>query len=72
MKEKEDERSCAVIIQFAILPRIRNCDKLKRGEVIETIASTVGRHHRVDLQDPELMIIAEICKVRKIYQVGLL
>lgn len=34
-------------------------------EVTKTFASIVGLPHKVDLTDPELVIIVEICQVRK-------
>lgn len=50
-------------IQFAIVARVRNCTKIDRSEVIRTIASTIGKDHKVDLGNPELSIIVEICQV---------
>ncbi|KAL1934260.1 hypothetical protein VTP01DRAFT_6442 [Rhizomucor pusillus] len=47
---------------FAIVARVRNCTKIDRSEVIRTIASTIGKDHKVDLGNPELSIIVEICQ----------
>lgn len=54
-----------MFIQFAVVARVRNCTKIGRSEVIRTIASTVGKDHKVDLDNPELSIIVEICQVQK-------
>lgn len=43
---------------------MRNCTKLDRMDVINTLAAAVGQGHKVDLQDPELTIIAEVCQVK--------
>ncbi|KAI9310364.1 hypothetical protein BX666DRAFT_1840489, partial [Dichotomocladium elegans] len=48
---------------YAVVARIRNCDKMERMSVIETIASVVGKDHTVDLTNPEVTIIAEIMQV---------
>ncbi|KAI9270671.1 thump domain-containing protein [Phascolomyces articulosus] len=47
---------------FAIICRIRNCTKLDRMEVVQKLASVVGEGHRVDLENPDLAIIVEICQ----------
>ncbi|KAI7881480.1 hypothetical protein K492DRAFT_146110 [Lichtheimia hyalospora FSU 10163] len=47
---------------FAVVARVRNCDKMDRMSVIQTLASVVGPGHRVDLDNPEITIIAEICQ----------
>lgn len=51
--------------QFAVVARVRNCDKMDRMSVIQTLASVVGPGHRVDLDNPEITIIAEICQVKR-------
>lgn len=33
-------------------------------DVINALAATVGPGHKVDLNEPELTIVAEICQVR--------
>ncbi|KAI9495983.1 hypothetical protein BDB00DRAFT_759362 [Zychaea mexicana] len=47
---------------FAVMCRIRNCTKLDRMTVVQTLAKTVGEGHRVDLENPDLAIIVEICQ----------
>ncbi|KAG2221295.1 hypothetical protein INT45_000208 [Circinella minor] len=47
---------------FGVICRIRNCTKLDRMEVIQKLASVVGEGHRVDLENPDLSIIVEICQ----------
>ncbi|CAO3649954.1 unnamed protein product [Cunninghamella echinulata] len=47
---------------FSVNARIRNCTKIDRMEVTKTFASIVGLPHKVDLTDPELVIIVEICQ----------
>ncbi|KAI9264590.1 hypothetical protein EDC94DRAFT_517172 [Helicostylum pulchrum] len=49
--------------RFAVACRVRNCTKLARLDVINALAATVGPGHKVDLNEPELTIIAEVCQV---------
>lgn len=59
------EPPCPDFFQFAVVARVRNCDKMDRMSVIQTLASVVGPGHRVDLDNPEITIIAEICQVKR-------
>lgn len=43
---------------------MRNCTKIDRMSIINALAATVGPGHKVDLQEPELTIIAEVCQVK--------
>ncbi|RKP24630.1 hypothetical protein SYNPS1DRAFT_16893 [Syncephalis pseudoplumigaleata] len=47
---------------FAIQPKIRNCDRVDRDELIKLIARVVGPHHKVDLTQPDRTIIVEVLK----------
>ncbi|KAH8549726.1 hypothetical protein BGW37DRAFT_95460 [Umbelopsis sp. PMI_123] len=46
--------------KFAIVCRIRNCQKMDRQELTKTLAGVVGKEHTVDLVNPDLVIIVEI------------
>ncbi|KAI8078192.1 uncharacterized protein B0P05DRAFT_542884 [Gilbertella persicaria] len=59
---QEDQDGKLISKKFAIACRVRNCSKLERMDVINALAATVGPGHKVDLKDPELTIIAEICQ----------
>jgi len=48
--------------KFAIRITIRNHHTLKRNEVIERVADIVGPKHKVDLDNPDLLIFVEIYK----------
>ncbi|KAG0190683.1 hypothetical protein DFQ28_001711 [Apophysomyces sp. BC1034] len=48
--------------KFAVVARVRNCTKIDRATVIQTLASVVGPEHPVDLDNPELTIIVEVCQ----------
>ncbi|KAF7724459.1 hypothetical protein EC973_000968 [Apophysomyces ossiformis] len=48
--------------RFAVVARVRNCTKIDRMTVIQTLAGIVGPNHSVDLDNPELTIIVEICQ----------
>ena len=50
-------------LQFAIRPTIRNHNVLKRDDVIRQVASVVGPGHKVDLKNPDLLIMVEIYTV---------
>lgn len=56
--------------QFAIRPTTRNSNILRREVVIQTVASVVGPDHRVDLQNPDLVILVEVYKVRSGFYTG--
>jgi tRNA acetyltransferase TAN1 len=52
-----------IIVQFSIVCRIRNCEKIDRQELTKNIAAVVGKEHPVDLVNPELVIIIEVIQV---------
>jgi tRNA acetyltransferase TAN1 len=56
---------CLNILQFAVACRVRNCSRLSRMDVINSLASVAGQSHTVDLNEPDLTIIAEVCQVRQ-------
>ncbi|KAI7907229.1 uncharacterized protein BX663DRAFT_465750 [Cokeromyces recurvatus] len=60
--DQRDDEGKLISKKFAVVCRVRNCSKLDRMSVITTLASAVGAGHKVDLQEPELTIIAEICQ----------
>ncbi|KAJ1916112.1 hypothetical protein IWQ60_008214 [Tieghemiomyces parasiticus] len=47
---------------FAIIPKIRNNQKVDRTALIETVAGLVGPAHTVNLEDPTYFIIVEVLK----------
>jgi tRNA acetyltransferase TAN1 len=53
---------------FAITTKRRNCHGLPRDKVIEIVASimeqqqTLGRRFKVDLDNPDMTIVVEVCK----------
>ncbi|KAJ1909624.1 hypothetical protein IWQ60_011069 [Tieghemiomyces parasiticus] len=47
---------------FAIIPKIRNNQKVDRTALIETVAGLVGPAHTVNLEDPAYFIIVEVLK----------
>jgi tRNA acetyltransferase TAN1 len=49
--------------QYAIRPTIRNHSNLKRNDVIQSTASLVSAHHKVDLTNPDKIILLEIYQV---------
>ncbi|KAJ3078721.1 THUMP domain-containing protein 1, partial [Quaeritorhiza haematococci] len=49
-------------VKYAIVPKIRNNDKIDRKELIDAIAAEVGTKHKVDLEKPDLCIIVEVFK----------
>ncbi|KAJ7184531.1 hypothetical protein C8R46DRAFT_462414 [Mycena filopes] len=50
------------IIKYKIELKIRNHTTLARTTLIEAIAACVSKRHKVDLDDPELVIIVELFK----------
>lgn len=50
--------------QYAIRPTIRAHTTLKRSEVIEKVANMISKQHKVDLENPDKVIIIEIFQVR--------
>ncbi|KAI9469874.1 MAG: hypothetical protein EXX96DRAFT_587813 [Benjaminiella poitrasii] len=63
--QQKDDEGKLISKSFAVVSRVRNCTKLDRMSVITTLASAVGDGHRVDLQEPDLTIIAEVCQVNR-------
>ncbi|KAI8367965.1 hypothetical protein EDC96DRAFT_505920 [Choanephora cucurbitarum] len=59
---QKDSEDNVISRKFAIACRVRNCNKLQRMDVINALAAAVGPGHKVDLKDPELTVIAEICQ----------
>ncbi|KAI8329695.1 hypothetical protein BC941DRAFT_362367 [Chlamydoabsidia padenii] len=51
--------------KFGVVPRLRNCTGLDRMEVIKTFAASVGDDHEVNLEDPDLVILVDITRVKK-------
>jgi len=49
-------------VAFAIRPSLRNHDVLTRDIIIETVARCVGRGHRVDLRNYDVLILVEVYK----------
>ncbi|KAI1117786.1 hypothetical protein F5Y14DRAFT_401897 [Nemania sp. NC0429] len=45
---------------YAIRPTIRAHTTLKRGDVIEKVANMISKQHKVDLENPDKVIIIEI------------
>lgn len=50
--------------QYAIRPTIRAHTTLKRTEVIDRVANMISKRHKVDLENPDKVIIIEIFQVR--------
>ncbi|KAI8375857.1 hypothetical protein BD560DRAFT_392121, partial [Blakeslea trispora] len=59
---QKDSQDQIVSRKFAIACRVRNCNKLERMDVINALAALVGPSHKVDLKDPELTVIVEVCQ----------
>ncbi|KAI0198648.1 hypothetical protein F4808DRAFT_435306 [Astrocystis sublimbata] len=55
-EEGSDGSSCS----YAIRPTIRSHSTLKRGEIIDKVASMISNRHKVDLGNPDKVIIIEI------------
>ncbi|CAB4476067.1 hypothetical protein RhiirA5_350926 [Rhizophagus irregularis] len=47
-------------IQYAIVPNFRNNNVIDRMELINAIAELVGNQHKVNLDDPKLVIIVDV------------
>ncbi|CAO3622700.1 unnamed protein product [Mucor hiemalis] len=60
---QKDDQGELIPRKFAVACRVRNCTKLTRMDVINKLAATVGPGHAVDLNEPELTIVAEVCQV---------
>lgn len=50
--------------QYAIRYNIRNHDTFKSGDVVNKIAALVGPQHKVNLSNPDKVILVEIYTVR--------
>ncbi|KAI9335864.1 thump domain-containing protein [Pilaira anomala] len=59
---QKDSEGQIIPRRFAVVCRVRNCTKLARMDVIKALAATAGQGHKVDLNEPELTVIAEICQ----------
>ncbi|KAG2204761.1 hypothetical protein INT46_006154 [Mucor plumbeus] len=59
---QKDSEGNLISRKFAVACRVRNCTKIDRMSIINALAATVGPGHKVDLQEPELTIIAEVCQ----------
>ncbi|KAK4510272.1 Aa_trans domain-containing protein [Mucor velutinosus] len=59
---QKDDQGNLISRKFAVACRVRNCTKIDRMSIINALAATVGPGHKVDLQEPELTIIAEVCQ----------
>lgn len=44
---------------FKIVPRIRQCDRVSRDDLIKCIADIVGDRHKAEMENPELVIMVE-------------
>ncbi|CAO3607296.1 unnamed protein product [Cunninghamella blakesleeana] len=58
----KDENDNIISKSFSVNARIRNCSKIDRMEVTKAFASAVGLPHKVDLKEPDYVIIVEICQ----------
>ncbi|KAJ1962469.1 hypothetical protein IWQ62_003519 [Dispira parvispora] len=47
---------------FAIIPKIRNNQRVERMSLIHTIAEVVGPNHTVDLENPRYFILVDVLK----------
>ncbi|CEP17639.1 hypothetical protein [Parasitella parasitica] len=59
---QKDNQGNPISRKFAVACRVRNCTKIDRMSIINALAATVGPGHKVDLQEPDLTIIAEVCQ----------
>ncbi|CAO3645529.1 unnamed protein product [Mucor fragilis] len=59
---QKDDQGNLISKKFAVACRVRNCTKIDRMSIINALAAAVGPGHKVDLQEPELTIIAEVCQ----------
>ncbi|CAO3702336.1 unnamed protein product [Rhizopus stolonifer] len=60
--EEKDSEGNLMVKKFAIVCRVRNCNKLKSKDVINAIAAVVPEGHKVDLENPEYTILVEVCQ----------
>ncbi|KAI1295045.1 hypothetical protein F5Y03DRAFT_372357 [Xylaria venustula] len=56
----EEEDSGKHAYSYAIRPTLRAHSTLKRGEIIDKVAGMISKRHKVDLQNPDKVIIIEI------------
>ncbi|KAI8874646.1 hypothetical protein K501DRAFT_204286 [Backusella circina FSU 941] len=59
----KDDQGNIIPKKFAVACRVRNCSRLTRMDVINKLASVAGPSHSVDLNEPDLTVIAEVCQV---------
>jgi len=52
-----------LVAQFAIRVNIRNNKQISRDEIIQQVASLVGKDHKVDLSGYDLLILVEVYQV---------
>ncbi|KAI9248076.1 hypothetical protein BY458DRAFT_483784 [Sporodiniella umbellata] len=58
----KDAQDHLIIKKFAIVCRVRNCNKLSSREVIKVLAAAVPEGHTVDLENPDYTILVEVCQ----------
>ncbi|KAG1305710.1 hypothetical protein G6F64_008163 [Rhizopus arrhizus] len=61
--DQKDNEGNLLTKKFAIVCRVRNCNKLSTKDVINLLAATVPKGHKVDLENPDYTIIVEVCQV---------
>ncbi|KAK5664997.1 hypothetical protein QVD99_008532 [Batrachochytrium dendrobatidis] len=49
-------------VSYAIIPKSRNNDKIKRDDIIQVVANLIPSHHKVNLDNPDICIIVEVFK----------
>ncbi|KAH6577500.1 hypothetical protein BASA60_003981 [Batrachochytrium salamandrivorans] len=49
-------------VRYAIIPKSRNNDKIKRDLMIQVVGDLIPSHHKVDLETPQVCIIVEVFK----------
>lgn len=60
----------AVVFQYKIELRVRNHNTVPRLTLIQTIAQSVPEGHTVDLDNPQLFILAEVFKVHRSWSIN--
>ncbi|KAI8096477.1 uncharacterized protein BX664DRAFT_258908 [Halteromyces radiatus] len=48
---------------FSVVARLRNCTKLDRLDVVKAFATSIGPDHKVDLANPDYVILVDITRV---------
>ena len=62
--------SCLIMLfQFAVLYDARANTGIDRMKIIGTVAKSVTGPHKVDLNNPDIHIVVQICKVRKCFSI---